>query len=329
MNRKRSVVFLAVVLVWISTRQEPVSAAVQCTFYGAVVQDNFTSLMNGWYCSPFQTSSQSICEQLHASLCSDACSSCGAPLAYSGPCSWSRSPGPGPGDATAAYYGCQGGSPWANKFTLDCTCQYVSCEPPPGGCSQEDQEWNPNTCNCDTVCPIVFDRSGDGLTLTSAPNGVSFDLTADGVLEHLSWTSAGSDDAFLVLDRNQNGRIDDGGELFGFYTEQPEATSKNGFRALAVFDMPANGGNREGRITPADAIFDSLALWTDSDHDGVSRSTELAALAASGISSIDLDYKDSKRRDKYGNLMRWRAKVEGVQGRSQWLWDVVLRLNQR
>jgi hypothetical protein len=211
-----------------------------------------------------------------------------------------------------------GGNPECNYYQQD----YDDCQ-------QFAGVWLWDLCRCDYTSPILIDIDGDGYHLTNATNGVNFDLKPDGIAEHLAWTSANSDDAFLVLDRNNNGLIDDGTELFGNYTPQPFSTEKNGFLALAEYDRPRNGGNNNGKVGSADAIFSSLRLWQDVNHNGISESSELHSLPSLSVLNIDLDYRESKRSDQHGNAFRYRAKVRDAQGASvgRWAWDVFLKVN--
>jgi hypothetical protein len=200
------------------------------------------------------------------------------------------------------------------------------------------ESWNEFGCGCYPPCaltsPIVIDVLGDGFSLTSNAGGVLFDFNGDHTPERLSWTAAGSDDAWLVLDRDGDGLISKGAELFGNFTYQHEESGveKQGFLALSEFDKstsPYNGGyggNGDGKITKNDSIFSLLRLWQDVNHNGVSESSELHTLSSLGLKTLDLDYKLSKKTDQHGNQFRYRAKVKDAHDAQlgRWAWDVFL-----
>jgi len=182
--------------------------------------------------------------------------------------------------------------------------------PPPPPCSPppSDQEFTNNNPGDTGDCePLVLDLTSDGFHLTDTAHGVIFDIRADGHPLRLPWT-ADSRNGFLVLDRNGNGLVDDGSELFGNATPQPQSPHPNGFTALAQYDW-----NGDGIIDDRDRIYSLLRIWIDANHDGICQPEEMHTLPELGIFSISLDYSFSGRTDEYGNVFRYRARVN--QGR--------------
>ncbi|HET9743744.1 MAG TPA: hypothetical protein VFQ00_13425 [Terriglobales bacterium] len=231
----------------------------------------------------------------------------------------------------------------AIKSCFDGLCSVnitISASPVPGfgGLSASfppDDLWNAQSDNFSMDCgaeqeepsptPIVIDTNGEGFHLTSADNGVTFDILADGKPLQISWTDPRYHNGWLVLDRNGNGTIDSGAELFGDVTPQPQVKGKgraNGYKALAVFDTPAAGGNGDGIIDVKDAVFSHLRVWIDANHDGVSQPEELHTLPELGIQMLALKYHSNDYEDGYGNHFRFQSYVNDQKDRKDY--DVFL-----
>ena len=192
--------------------------------------------------------------------------------------------------------------------------------------------WDYTTCQWVQVpgygypTPIVIDTDGTGFHLTSAADGLMFDFYGDGKPIQIAWTAKGSTNGWLALPKN--GQITSARDLFGNITAQPLANSHppNGFAALAIYDMPAYGGNNNGTIDPEDAIWPSLRVWIDANHDGVAQPEELHTLGEIGISRIFLQYELSQSTDQYGNNFRYRGHLIPVSGDKvdRKIFDVIL-----
>ena len=134
--------------------------------------------------------------------------------------------------------------------------------------------------------PLVVDMGEEGIELCSIDEGVNFDLDNNGFSEKTAWI--GNEDGFLALDRNGNGIIDNGSELFGDQVILSDGNkSTSGFVALEDVD-----NNQDKIIDNNDEIFENLLIWIDENHNGVSESNELKTLMELNIVSISLEYEE-------------------------------------
>ena len=135
--------------------------------------------------------------------------------------------------------------------------------------------------------PILLDLDRDGIRTTTPLAGTLFDVYADGQPVHTGWVGQG--DGLLALDRNHDGKINDGGELFG--NSSPLANGSkaaDGYAALREFDL-----NQDGVIDAKDAVYQDLRVWVDGNGDGVSQAQELQSLSQWQIASVSTQASQS------------------------------------
>jgi len=134
----------------------------------------------------------------------------------------------------------------------------------------------------------------------------------------------GKDDGLLVLDRNHNGQIDNGSELFGNNTPLTNGQkATNGFAALAELDT-----NHDGKIDAQDAAFADLRVWKDADSDGISQPDELLTLTEAGVTSISTGYTASTLVDANGNAHEQTGSFTRTDGTNAAIDDVWFKVNQ-
>jgi hypothetical protein len=163
--------------------------------------------------------------------------------------------------------------------------------------------------------PLVLDLNGDGVKTQSISAGVKFDLFANGQAINTGWVSSG--DGLLVLDRNQDGQINDGSELFGSTTTLASgAKASDGYAALGELDS-----NHDGVISSTDTAYADLRVWVDANSDGVSEAGELKSLDSLDIAKISLNASVNVSTDS-GNLIGLTSTYETADGATHAAADV-------
>ena len=156
------------------------------------------------------------------------------------------------------------------------------------------------------TCVLVVSLDRDSpYTLTSADEGVRFDIDADGDLEQVAWTPPGSDVAFLAIDRDGDGKITSARELITRHSAGGAGSAPDALIALA---SDASGGSFRAVIDTAHPVCPRFVLWKDKNHNGISEDGELRPVPQS-LSGIGLGFSRHHRRDRHGNESQYRGFV--------------------
>jgi Ca2+-binding RTX toxin-like protein len=169
--------------------------------------------------------------------------------------------------------------------------------------------------------PLVLDLNGDGFNILNTQNGTYFDLDCNGFREKTEWIK--DDDAFLALDLNGDGKINNGRELFGDYTLlEDDSQAPNGFAALAQYD-----NNADSIIDENDDIFKTLLLWRDDNSNGISEEVELFSLSDFGITKIHVSFETVNQRYNdeilIGNLSSFELDNGAVHNIAEYWFSVI------
>ncbi len=128
-----------------------------------------------------------------------------------------------------------------------------------------------------TFRPVVLDLDGDGIETLARKDGVLFEIDNSGYKKQTGWLQG--DDGFLVIDRNYNGVIDAGREMF---SNSAVAIALRGLAGMAWVDA-----NYDGRIDSRDPVWNELRIWHDTNANGEQDAGETLQLAELGISELN------------------------------------------
>ena len=180
---------------------------------------------------------------------------------------------------------------------------------------------DPNGDPANAISPIILDLDGDGIETLSTQDGVNFDHDGNAFAENSGWVSR--DDGLLVLDRNNDGAIDTGNELFGSNTRLKDGSyAENGYLALQELD-----DNNDGLINSEDAIWAQLNVWQDKNGDARVDEGELLTLDELGIASISTQYNQSSYVDDNGNAHKQMGEMTMSDGTVRQSTDVWFNVN--
>lgn len=315
--RYRKIAFVGVICLWLLIPNAPGAVAHQCTETGVIEQDNFNPTLQGHYCSTEHYAAQTNCNE-YTVRCDIDCQECGGTW-VSGSCTYENSSSPG--DAYAQNWACNS-QEYGQYYRLTCTCNYP---PPPPSCPESNgcasghggTSWSttncggyydegPDECECCNVwvSPIVVSLRGNGISLSNSEQGVLFDFWGNDHPVRVAWP-VHPDDAFLVIDRNHNGQVDSGSELFGNAVMlQSGRRAANGYELLDELDE-----NQDGSVDGRDPMFSQILVWRDVIRNGAVDQGELIAAHAVGIRAFSTSYRESARTDEWGNAFRYVGRV--------------------
>ena len=171
--------------------------------------------------------------------------------------------------------------------------------------------------------PLTLDLDGDGIETVSHKGykGALFDHDGDGIRTASGWVA--SDDGLLVVDRNGDGIINNGKELFGDSSVLKDGTkAAHGYAALAEYDS-----NGDGVVDAKDADFDKLRVWRDLNQDGVSQKEELFTLEEVGVQSLNVAYQDTNQNLGNGNRLAQEGSYTGKDGNVRKMGDLLFGNN--